>query len=223
MSEKRNWKSFAMEFLLIVVGINLGLFVNNLNEQRKETKLERQLLSELKVCLEGDLEDVNLNIEIHTRGKYSGERLGVHFNHEEPIDSLSFHLKGIRSAWSFLVNNTSTYESLKSIGFGIIKNNEVRQKVTELYNVSYRVIYEFEKPHNELRLRWEEIFINSMGINWQNLNDPIITKKVREIENFEYFLRKLTGSNSRMKRTYIHNVKPNLEELIALIDKELEE
>ena len=29
-----------MEFLLIVVGINLGLFVNNLNEQRKETKHE---------------------------------------------------------------------------------------------------------------------------------------------------------------------------------------
>ena len=47
-SEKRNWKNFAMEFLLIVVEINLGWFVKNFNEQRKETKLERQLLSELK-------------------------------------------------------------------------------------------------------------------------------------------------------------------------------
>ena len=223
MSEKRNWKHFAAELLLIVVGINLGLFVNNLNEQRKETKLERQLLSELKTCLEGDLKDVNLNISIHEEGGYSGKQVLAQFETKEPIDSLVSHFVTTTNNWSYLISNNSTYESLKSIGFGVIKNDAIRQNTTELYNVDYRSVNEFERMHKEVRMKWEEILSANIETDWWQSDDLSFFEKIKKVPNSKFFIAKLKGTNLSLKNIYINDVKPRILKLIALIDKELEE
>lgn len=62
-----------------------------------------------------------------------------------------------------------------------------------------------------------------MGNGWPSLEKQTITNKVRKIENLEFFIYKLTGSNLRLKRAYTLSVKPKLVELIDLIEKELAE
>ena len=222
MSEKRNWKSFALELLLIVVGINLGLFVNNLNEQRKETKLERQLLSELKTCLEGDLEDVNINIKIHSDCANYTSKLLAYIQTKEPIDSLAHHFN-YTNGWSFFINNTSTYESLKSIGFGIIKNDELRQRITELYNVYYRANDEFENRFHDLNSKWTDVLIANTKGEWWNYDDKTIETKMAKIDNLEYYVSAISSAHDGANQYYSKRLKPKILELIALIDKELGE
>ena len=222
MSEKRNWKHFALELLLIIVGINLGLFVNNLNEQRKEAKLERQLLSELKTCLEGDLEDVNINIDIHSKCAYSTSKLLTYIQTKEPIDSLAFHFNHT-AGWSFFTKNTSTYESLKSIGFSIIKNDELRQKITELYNVYYRSNDEFENRFHDLNSKWQDILIANIKGEWWNKEDKVIDEKLAKIDNVEYYVSSISGSHLGAKNYYSKRLKPKITKLITLIDNELGE
>jgi uncharacterized membrane protein YgaE (UPF0421/DUF939 family) len=70
-----NWKYLLSEVLLIVIGINVGLWFNNLSEQRKYATEERLLLKDLKNSLASDRRDVMDNLTLHERATSAARRL----------------------------------------------------------------------------------------------------------------------------------------------------
>jgi hypothetical protein len=215
-TEKVRWKYLISEILLIVIAINVGLWFNNLNDQRKARNLESKILHEFVVSLNSDREDILSNIKSHKKGIESCDRLLK--NKTDNIDTLKNDL-GWSYGWTYLIADLSSYESLKSVGFQLIKNDEIRHGITKLYNVDYKTITEAENNHKRICYRFDEI-INDIYVVENNktiFNEPNTTI----IDKLKLGLINLQGSHKNLKNTYELDVLPNIEDLISKINKEL--
>ena len=215
-NKKVRWKYLISEILLIVIAINVGLWFNNINDQRKARNLESKILHEFVVSLNSDREDILSNIKTHKKGIESSVRLLK--NKTENIDTLKSDLSWTYG-WSYLIADLSSYESLKSIGFQLIKNDEIRHSIIKLYNVDYKTITETENNHKRICIRFDEkindiyVVVNNK-ITFDEPNTAIIDKLKLGLIN-------LQGSHKTIKNTYEDDVLPNIEDLISEINKEL--
>lgn len=133
---KVNWAYALGEVFLIVVGVNLALFFNNLNENRKIKKIEIETLHEIKEGLKADLEDIKSNIEGFSMRTKSFGRLIKHLDNKIPVDdSLRAALTWLSGSTMFIANRTP-YETLKSRGFNLISNDSLRTAIMKYYDVS---------------------------------------------------------------------------------------
>jgi len=215
-NEKVRWKYLISEILLIVIAINIGLWFNNLNDHRKARNLESKILYEFLVSLNSDREDILSNIKTHKKGIKSCVRLLK--NKTENIDTLKSDL-GWSFSWTYLIADLSSYESLKSIGFQLIKNDEIRHGITKLYNVDYRTITEAENNHKRICNLFDEKISDIYVVenNRTIFKEPSLTT----INNIKINLINLQNSHTNMKNTYEIEVLPKIEELISKINKEL--
>ncbi len=215
-TEKVRWKYLISEVLLIVIAINVGLWFNNLNDQRKARNLESKILQEFVVSLNSDREDMLSNIETHKKGIESCVRLLK--NKTENIDTLKNDL-GWSYSWTYLIADLSSYESLKSIGFQLIKNDDIRHGITKLYNVDYKTIIEAENNHKRICNRFDEKISDIYVVE----NNKTIFKEPNStiIGKLKFSLINLQNSHKNMKNTYEIEVLPNIESLISKINKEL--
>ena len=214
--EKVRWKYLISEILLIVIAINIGLWFNNLNDQRKARNLESKILHEFLVSLNSDKEDILSNIKTHIKGIQSCGRLLK--NKTDNIDALKNDL-GLSYSWTFLIADLSSYESLKSIGFQLIENDEIRHGITKLYNVDYKNITEAENNHKRICNLFDEKISDMYVVE----NNKTIFKEPNStiIEKFKVKLIKLQNSHKNMKNTYEIEVLHNIESLISKINNEL--
>ena len=215
-TEKVRWKYLISEVLLIVIAINVGLWFNNLNDQRKASNLESKILQEFVVSLNSDREDMLLNIETHKKGIESCARLLK--NKTENINTLKSDL-GLSYSWTYLIADLSSYESLKSIGFQLVKNDEIRHGITKLYNVDYKTITEAENNHKRICNLFDEKISNIFVVekNKTIFKEPSSTT----INKLKGGLINLQNSHRNMKSTYEIEVLANIEDLISKINKEL--
>lgn len=219
--KKANWKYVVGEFILVVLGISIALWFSNLNEQKKERDLEHKLLLELRDCLNQDVEDVKGNIELHEKGLSAIFLLyaALSEKNNQP-DTLVPYLNNAAS-WTFLISNSSTYESLKSIGFQIISNDSLRNNINILYNVDYKYIYEIEDRHYENREKLMELF--SVLFNYINKRVEIPPnileqQRMKLITNLTF----LHGSHQSLLNQYTSEVLPGLNDLIQQIETEIQ-
>ena len=124
------------EIVLVVIGILIALSINNWNENRKEKKLAKTYLENLKLDLETDINALELALKdlnfFEKEGYYS---LNVLEGKIEEIDTVKF-LK------SLILNNhyhlhqpsTSTYEDLISSGnIKLLQNNDLKIELSKYY------------------------------------------------------------------------------------------
>lgn len=137
----RFWIYALAEFALVVLGLVLVLQIENWNQNRQDRKLEHILLEEMQTNLRNDLKDANLNVRYHQRYLQSNEIVLDYLDGKFPYhDSLEYHFGHIVGATLF-EENTSAYQSLKSIGIDLISNDSLRQKMTYLYEARYDYIH----------------------------------------------------------------------------------
>lgn len=163
--------SFAIgEFVLVFLGILIALQVDNWNQDRKEGKLERILLSEMLVELKGDLGDIRFNIEMLKKYMNSSQVVRDFLTSDLPWhDSLELHFAQLIGGAVFDKNSTA-FESLQSIGIELISNNRLRQEITRVYTISYAKV-----GVNETRL-FEFVFDHLYPALRENLQ----TLRIRE-------------------------------------------
>lgn len=122
------------EIILVVIGILIALSINNWNEESKERLLENEILSDLLIDLNKDLTHMEDSSE---REKYAidcSRSIANALENNLPMtDSLKSKFYGIALPFG-RISNESTYENLKTIGFGIITNKKIRQGIQDLYN-----------------------------------------------------------------------------------------
>lgn len=215
--EKVKWKHLVSEIALIVIAINVGLWFNNLNDQRKERKLEVKILKEFLVSLKSDKNDIFLNIETHKLGIESCSRLldTIPFKKKETM------LKHVANSysWTFLLADQSSYESLKSIGFQLIREDEIRRAITKLYNVDYEYIAEKENNHKRICLNFDEkarnLFQEMQNTTSLNESNHQLSKKLL------YDIKSLRQSHGTMQQLYEKETIPIINDLILKIETEL--
>ena len=217
---KAKWQYILGELILIVLGISIALWFNNINEERKERDLEHQLLAELKLCLQQDLEDCINNHGVHEEGAENiDEVLELLLETQIPENAGRSFRSVVR--WSFLVSNISTYESLKSIGFQIISNDTLRSAISTLYNVDYKHIYEIEGHHNKLIQKYEDLQSTFFIYDSESKNRIDIQKlQTKKMEIISLLLR-IKRTHTYIRNQYEGDIIPHLNQLIKAIDKEI--
>ena len=111
-----NWRYAIGEVFLIFLGITLAIAFQNWNEQRKLNQLEFEVLKQLKIALDNDSADVNLNITTHTRALANCQKLLESLNGSEPLAEQTFIVEAIQALdYTFLISDVSTYEYLIKI------------------------------------------------------------------------------------------------------------
>jgi len=133
------------EIVLVVVGILIALYINNWNEDRKERKSEHLVLAEIKENLTYDLTDFESNLA-HLKNKVLSSRtLLKAFKNDVPYhDSLGYFFSYL-NVYPHFSSKMNGYKLLQSKGLGILTNNELRNKITTLYEDRYQYLLTFEK------------------------------------------------------------------------------
>jgi len=133
------------EIVLVVIGILIALQINNWNEYQKERKSEKLLLSEIQDNLKYDLNDFDSNITTLQNKSISSKMMLKALEGNMPYhDSLGYYFSYL-NAYPHFSSKTNGYKLLQSKGLEIIINNNVRNKITDLYEDRYQYLLTFEK------------------------------------------------------------------------------
>lgn len=150
---KINWQKYTFEFLSIFVAVISAFALNNWNENRRDSHAESKILTEIRNGLQQDSFDVKINM----------------YGHEQGINACDFwkrvFMDGAFSKDSVVQNyfeltrdfvsiqNTSGFETLKSKGFELIKNDSLRTKIISLYEYDYQTLRKLEEEYFELQFQ----------------------------------------------------------------------
>jgi uncharacterized protein DUF6090 len=225
-----NYLKYAIgEIVLVVIGILIALALNNWNENRKVRNKERVILTEMKQNLEEDLKDALWNINANKELLFANETiLNVLENNLPFNDSLKFYYGNILGNTQ-LIENTSAYDNLMSIGFDLVNNDSLRIKITHLYSNSYEYItnleqrlddkFQFEKIHPQVlekfttEVHWHE----GPRENAYPIDQTALAQDHTfvEILKFNIYVRKIMISQYEM-------LASEISDLILNIEKEIE-
>ncbi len=154
----RNWKNFAFEFLSIFVAVISAFALSNWNDNRKDGIAESKILSEILNGLEKDKKDVEINLMGHEQGINACRFWrGIIKNETQNLDSLGQHYLALTRDFTS-IQNTSGYETLKSRGFELLRNDSLRSKIIALYEFDYQTLQKLEEDYYELQFQENYFF-----------------------------------------------------------------
>lgn len=226
----RNWKKYTFEFLSIFIAVISAFALNNWNDNRNNRNAESKILSEVNNGLEKDLVDARLNIMGHKMGMKAADYFrSVIANKPVSKDSLLFHYFNLTRDF-VSIQNTSGYETLKSRGLELIKNDSLRTKIISLYEYDYNTLRKLEEDYYELQFQenyFKEIN-NSISRNLQFNEDKLITGinlplniGQDEEKTILTYLWKIQANRNFILQ-YYSEVESKIEKLRTEIKKEIE-
>ena len=211
------------EILLVVIGILIALQINNWNEDRKDRNTEKSILQEMKNNLHTDLNDIRFNLRYDSTNSSATKIVLNHLENKLPFhDSLEVYF-GRMGDNTLLLENTSAYENLKSLGFNLISNKELKLKITNLYSARYEYLDEISKVYTtfifsnyqpallEHTTSYTNDFKRRFPNNFQELMN---NNSFKEVIRHDLFFKKISISLSK-------KTEKKILELMELIDKEL--
>ncbi|MDG1333692.1 MAG: DUF6090 family protein [Crocinitomicaceae bacterium] len=153
------------------VAVVSAFALNNWNENRKSAESENKILTEIANGLEKDIEDIQQNLVGHEvgieacdyfRDAISGTAKNVR------MDTLMSYYIGLTRDY-ISIQNTAGYETLKSRGLELIKDDSLRLKIISLYEYDYNILRKMEEEYAEMQFQ-ENYYIEinrSLAPNFQ--------------------------------------------------------
>ena len=124
------------EIVLVVIGILIALQINNWNEQNKTARQERAILIELVNNLDANIASLEASILSNSQAIRGIDIVLDHFENPSANDSLGQFLTKAYFREN-LTLSSATFEKIKTIGLDIIRNDQVRISISELFEVDY--------------------------------------------------------------------------------------
>ena len=212
------------EIFIVTIGILIAIQFNNWNTQRKSILKEIEALQNIKLSMTKDSEYRQLTIKINKEVKNSLEYIIDHMEKDLPYEvSLKYHFRSITKDYG-LEYDYSSYESLKTIGFGLISNDSLKSNIISYY--SYAEYWGSQGPErytNMLERASESIFIKHFDEAWNRQNGMIPTdyELLKKDKEFRYFLKTLRNQNFWMIENPIDIITDKFIKISAEIDEEL--
>jgi hypothetical protein len=176
---KSFWRYF-FELLIIVIGITISFWFNNLRESRIEKKEEIRLLTTIKENLIADSLQLFAEKELYSKsGDYFKNLVDRPFS--QGWDSLEMGLGYLQTYSSIPVTEVG-YKELQGGGLKYISNRDLRENIIKHYSVKN---WEWQE-NNEID---RDMVLNQI-IPYVNQNAPFF-ERVKELENNPKSLNKL--------------------------------
>ena len=219
---KRKWAEYLLEIIVITVGILGAYSLNNWNEGRKSLKLETEMLREIKVGLESDLEDIELNLSIQ-RGVLKSQDIIIDWlESDQPYDdSLSIHF-GRSNSTSVFLSNEGAYETLKQLGIRLITNDSLRDQILKVYDVDFQNYQVHLDAYNDMFTNMYQ-FINANHFSTWNMESmkPMDMAKIRFDNTYGYNFNLLRNFNQYYTDQKIVEAQKSAKKTIKMIEAEL--
>lgn len=147
----KKWRKYLLEFLSIFLAVSFAFILDRWNDERKNSIAENKILEEIYNGLERDSLDIAYD-EQYYKIAFRGIEYFNDLIDGQTIESDSlavFYFFFARE--SIVVQNKSGYESLKSRGLETIKNDSLRRKIINLYEVTYELSRKFNEEYSEYK------------------------------------------------------------------------
>jgi hypothetical protein len=178
------------EVVLIVIGILLALYLNNINSEQKSRLVEIELLKEIKANIKSSIKSFERAIE--SEHAYLEHNLLIldYLDNNRPFDKALLKPFG-EYFWTVSSNPISGgYTFLKSKGIDLITNDSLRKNLSILFEVDYLII----KEENQ-------IWANNLQ---QNISYPY------HVEHFRrYFLHDSISGDIEVAKPFNYNALIN--------------
>ena len=153
MKRSGTWRKYAMEFISIFVAVISAFALTNWNENRRDEAAATKIMTEIANGLQKDLDDVNINISGHQEGMNACKYWRKVLQGEEiDKDSLMVYYLAVTRDF-FSAQNNSGYETLKSRGLELIKNDSLRFDIISLYEYDYASLKTMEETYFEAQFQ----------------------------------------------------------------------
>jgi len=208
------------EILLVVIGILIALQINNWNELKKETDFEHKVLNELNVSIQRNIVHLNRGIKWNNEAIVSCNTILDYF--EEGLlynDTLDDHFS-TSLRWYYPTLSNNAYESLKSYGLHLIKNDSLRDALGSTYEWKYVEI---------LDTRQDEYFFSTVAPILTELFDsyefmgrmkPLDFDELRKSQKYAHILRTMISNREWQNGIFKESLKDR-EHLSVMIANEL--
>ena len=211
------------EIALVMIGILLALQVNNWNDERKEKRHEIDILKQMKTDLEEDIQ-IGWKYPIYVREMSikSSEIIINNLENYKPYhDSLDVSFGWIPATTIFMPR-TSVYDNLKTVGFDVIDNNDLRNKYQQLFDFRYKLL---ELQFNEINIRiynrFEDFYLdNFKEIEIQKNATPLDYEALSGNHKFLQMV-KLNKKIKEQQLQLLAETKEEINYVINLIAQEL--
>ena len=213
----------------VFIAVVFAFGLNNWNDNRKDSVTEQKILSEISNGLKKDVEDIKQNI-----GGHKGAIIGCNY-WRRVINNKPFGKDSLQMFFSSLtrdyisIQNKAGYETLKSKGLELIKNDDLRLAIISIYEYDYEVLRKLEESYNETqfhtnyykdlnRIISPYIILDEVG----NIKDIELPEELNRTDKntFIGYLLKIE-SNRMFILNYYTELMKNTSSLILNIDKEL--
>lgn len=174
---------YSAELFVVVFGVYLGFMANNYSEQLKQKEYINATIKEMYISLGQDIRDADLNKNGHKNGLgsityFSNILAPRHVN----LDSFDQHLLNLTRSF-VSIQNTASFETLKSKGLNLISNDTLRSKIIKLYDFQYDVLQKIEETYAEsqlftnfypdlIQILDQSLFFNNDG-KLEKISDPL--------------------------------------------------
>jgi len=149
--ERVSWKKYGIEFLSIFIAVLSAFALNNWNDNRRDSNTENKIIAEISNGLRKDIEDIKTNIGGHQEGIRACKFWrNVIEGKQVALDSVEKHYLNLTRDF-ISIQNTSGYETLKSRGLELLKNDSLRSEIISLYEYDYKILRKFEEEYDEMQ------------------------------------------------------------------------
>ena len=220
------------EIILVVLGILIALSINNWNEERKNEVKEKDALIGIKNALESDLELYENVYQPRFDFKEKGLEFLKKAQYEQLILSNDTLLKYLGRMGTDIIfrNDSGPYDGLKSAGFNLIKNKNLRKDIINTYEVTLpafeRFINDYTKDYIQLEQKYREELLSTVVIKKDD--DSFDTDRKINVDyllNHPSFLELLRIEENKYYN-YVNRmgyIKRKMKELKSKIEHELDD
>ncbi|WP_228850455.1 DUF6090 family protein [Aegicerativicinus sediminis] len=217
------------EIILIIIGILVALYLNNLNEAKQTKALEIKLLNELKSNLQHSI--LNFQRSINSEKDYLSynEMILDYLDNNKPYNPELDNAFGVYF-WTITSNPvTGGYDFLKSKGIDLITNDSLRNKISFIFETEFSIIknenevwsnnlqQNISYPYHVEHFR-KYVFNNNNSIE---LAKPFDYDALLRDDKFKSINTEII-SNRRWNINSLTNLVKEMDDLVAEIDKELQ-
>lgn len=190
------------EIVLVVLGILIALQINNWNEDRKARVQEKEILNEVRDNLKADTSLINERILRQRRDAIKISRLIHHLEANlEYNDSLNNYFFTPVLMEGFQVTR-SGYETLKSIGLEKLQSQEIKNLITNYYDVLCQNILDVVEQKNLDNTRSMSIFNKN---NFKRVISSIDSSSTTQVSSFKFSGYKPVNYNSLINSEFYIN------------------
>ena len=134
------------EIVLIVVGILIAFYLDNINAEKQAKEIETELLSELKSNLVSNIKILERTLESESQYLAYNQMILDYLDHRKPYNKELEKAFGVYF-WTVTTNPvTGGYEFLKSKGIDLITDDSLRNRISFIFENEFSIL----KNENEV-------------------------------------------------------------------------